>query len=175
MQANQLLAVLIGVLVVFVLATMAKAIRIIQVGRVGVVERLGQYSRTIQPGVSVIVPYLDKVRRVVDLSEQTISFTTPIVTQDHIVVTVDAVVHYQVVDPQAATYEIANEGYGVETLAITTLRKAIGDMELDDVLVSRGEISVTLRQIMDEAAATWGLRVNLAEVKAIVRGNQVVT
>jgi regulator of protease activity HflC (stomatin/prohibitin superfamily) len=136
--------------------------------RAGVVERLGRYSRTLTPGLTLVVPFIDRIRDMIDLREQVVSFDPqPVITEDNLVVNIDTVVYFQVTDPKAATYEIANYIKGIEQLTVTTLRNVIGGMELEETLTSRDQINGQLRGVLDEATGKWGIRVNRVELKAI--------
>src|SRR6184192_4397271 len=152
----------------FVLLTLARTVRIVPQGRAGVVERLGRYSRTLTPGLAIVVPFVDRVRDMMDLREQVVSFDPqPVITEDNLVVSIDTVIYFQVTDAKAATYEIANYIQGIEQLTVTTLRNVIGGMALEKTLTSRDEINNQLRGVLDEATGKWGIRVNRVELKAI--------
>jgi regulator of protease activity HflC (stomatin/prohibitin superfamily) len=151
-----------------VLLTLARTIRIVPQARAGVVERLGRYSRTLTPGLAIVVPFVDRVRDMMDLREQVVSFDPqPVITEDNLVVSIDTVIYFQVTDAKAATYEIANYIQGIEQLTVTTLRNVIGGMALEKTLTSRDEINNQLRGVLDEATGKWGIRVNRVELKAI--------
>jgi regulator of protease activity HflC (stomatin/prohibitin superfamily) len=151
-----------------VLLTLARTIRIVPQARAGVVERLGRYSRTLTPGLAIVVPFVDRVREMMDLREQVVSFEPqPVITEDNLVVSIDTVIYFQVTDAKAATYEIANYIQGIEQLTVTTLRNVIGGMALEKTLTSRDEINNQLRGVLDEATGKWGIRVNRVELKAI--------
>ena len=151
-----------------VLLTLGRTIRIIPQARAGVVERLGRYSRTLTPGLAIVVPFVDRVRGLMDLREQVVSFEPqPVITEDNLVVSIDTVIYFQVTDAKAATYEIANYIQGIEQLTVTTLRNVIGGMALEKTLTSRDEINNQLRGVLDEATGKWGFRVNRVELKAI--------
>jgi regulator of protease activity HflC (stomatin/prohibitin superfamily) len=163
-------AALIVLLVVaaFVILTIARTIRIVPQARAGVVERLGRYSRTLTPGVSIVVPFVDRIRDMVDLREQVVSFPPqPVITEDNLVVNIDTVIYFQVTDPKSATYEIANYIQAIEQLTVTTLRNVIGGIDLEEALTSRDQINGQLRGVLDEATGKWGIRVNRVELKAI--------
>jgi regulator of protease activity HflC (stomatin/prohibitin superfamily) len=163
-------AALIVLLVVaaLVLLTLARTIRIVPQARAGVVERLGRYSRTLTPGLTLVVPFVDRIRDMIDLREQVVSFEPqPVITEDNLVVNIDTVIYFQVTDPKAAMYEIANYIKGIEQLTVTTLRNVIGGMELEETLASRDQINGQLRGVLDEATGKWGIRVNRVELKAI--------
>jgi regulator of protease activity HflC (stomatin/prohibitin superfamily) len=151
-----------------VLVTLGRTVRIVPQARAGVVERLGRYSRTLTPGLAIVVPFVDRVRDMMDLREQVVSFDPqPVITEDNLVVSIDTVIYFQVTDAKAATYEIANYIQGIEQLTVTTLRNVIGGMALEKTLTSRDEINNQLRGVLDEATGKWGIRVNRVELKAI--------
>jgi regulator of protease activity HflC (stomatin/prohibitin superfamily) len=155
-------------LAILMLLTLAKSIRIVPQARAGIVERLGRYHRTLDPGLAVVVPFVDRVLPLIDLREQVVSFPPqPVITEDNLVVEIDTVIYYQVTDAKAATYEIANYISGIEQLTTTTLRNVIGGMDLERTLTSREEINNALRGVLDEATGKWGIRVNRVELKAI--------
>jgi len=164
----------VGILVLFVLivlfavAVMAKTIRIVPQARAGIVERFGKYKGTLPAGLNVVVPFVDKVRYMIDLREQVVSFPPqPVITEDNLVVSIDTVIYFQVTDPVSATYEIANYIQAVEQLTMTTLRNIVGGMDLEETLTSRDEINSRLRGVLDEATGKWGIRVNRVELKGI--------
>jgi regulator of protease activity HflC (stomatin/prohibitin superfamily) len=156
------------VVAALVLVTLARTIRIIPQARAGVVERLGRYSRTLTPGLTIVVPFIDRIRETIDLREQVVSFDPqPVITEDNLVVSIDTVIYFQVTDPKSATYEIADYIQGIEQLTVTTLRNVIGGKELEETLTSRDDINAQLRGVLDEATGKWGIRVNRVELKAI--------
>jgi regulator of protease activity HflC (stomatin/prohibitin superfamily) len=151
-----------------VLITVAQGVRIVPQARAGVVERLGRYQRTLTPGLALIVPYVDRVKPLIDLREQVVSFQPqPVITEDNLVINIDTVTYYQVTDPKSATYEIADFISAIEQLTVTTLRNVIGGMTLEQTLTSRDQISSALRAVLDEATGRWGIRVNRVELKAV--------
>ncbi len=159
---------LVAIPILIVLVVLAKSVRIIPQARAAVVERLGRYSRTLTPGLTVVVPFIDKVRPLIDLREQVVSFPPqPVITEDNLVVSIDTVIYFQVTDPRSATYEIANFIQAIEQLTVTTLRNVIGGLNLEQTLTSRDEINGRLRGVLDEATGKWGIRVNRVELKAI--------
>jgi regulator of protease activity HflC (stomatin/prohibitin superfamily) len=161
-------AIVIAIVAVVVLVTLARTIRIVPQARAGVVERLGRYSRTLSPGLAMVVPFIDRVRPLLDLREQVVSFPPqPVITEDNLVVNIDSVIYFQVTDAKAATYEIANYIQAIEQLTVTTLRNVIGGLALEKTLTSRDEINGQLRGVLDEATGKWGIRVNRVELKAI--------
>jgi regulator of protease activity HflC (stomatin/prohibitin superfamily) len=156
------------VVAALVLMTLARTIRIVPQARAGVVERLGRYSRTLTPGLTIVVPFIDRVREMIDLREQVVSFAPqPVITEDNLVVSIDTVIYFQVTDPKSATYEIANYIQAIEQLTVTTLRNVIGGMSLEKTLTSRDNINGQLRGVLDEATGKWGIRVNRVELKAV--------
>src|SRR6266567_2246481 len=160
--------IVIVVVAVLVLVTLARTIRIVPQARAGVIERLGRYNRTLTPGLAIVVPFIDRLRPLIDLREQVVSFQPqPVITEDNLVVNIDTVLYFQVTDPKAATYEIANYIQGIEQLTVTTLRNVIGGMALEKTLTSRDEINNQLRGVLDEATGKWGIRVNRVELKAV--------
>jgi regulator of protease activity HflC (stomatin/prohibitin superfamily) len=160
--------IVLGVVAVFVLLVLARTIRIVPQARAGIVERLGRYQRTLDAGLALVVPFVDRVRPLIDLREQVVSFPPqPVITEDNLVVNIDTVIYFQVTDPKAATYEIANFIAAIEQLTVTTLRNVIGGMTLEDTLTSRDHINTQLRVVLDEATGKWGIRVNRVEIKAI--------
>ena len=161
------LIVLIVVAVV-VLFSLSRAIRIVPQARAGLVERLGRYQRTLAPGLALLVPFIDRLRPLVDLREQVVSFPPqPVITEENLVVNIDSVIYFQVTEPKAAVYEIADYIAGVEQLTVTTMRNVIGGMTLEETLTSRDKISGQLRGVLDEATTRWGIRVNRVELKAV--------
>src|ERR687884_2317891 len=165
MTAGLIVLLVVAVLVLF---TLARTIRIIPQARAGVVERLGRYSRTLTPGLAIVVPFIDRIRDTIDLREQVVSFDPqPVITEDNLVVNIDTVIYFQVTDPKAATYEIANYIQGIEQLTVTTLRNVIGGMELEETLTSRDNINGQLRGVLDDATGKWGIRVNRVELKSV--------
>ena len=156
------------VVAVVVLFTLARSIRIVPQARAGIVERLGRYQRTLSPGLALVVPYVDRVKPLLDLREQVVSFPPqPVITEDNLVINIDTVVYFQVTDPKAATYEIADYISAIEQLIVTTLRNVVGGMTLEDTLTSRDKVSAELRHVLDEATGRWGIRVNRVELKAV--------
>src|SRR6266446_8852136 len=160
--------IVIAVVAVLVLVVLARTIRIVPQARAGVIERLGRYHRTLNPGLAIVVPFIDRLRPLIDLREQVVSFAPqPVITEDNLVVSIDTVLYFQVTEPKAATYEIANFIQAIEQLTVTTLRNVIGGMDLESTLTSREQINAELRGVLDEATGKWGIRVNRVELKAI--------
>jgi regulator of protease activity HflC (stomatin/prohibitin superfamily) len=151
-----------------VVVVIFRSIRIIPQATAGVVERLGRYHKTLSPGLNLLVPFIDRVRPLIDMREQVVSFPPqPVITEDNLVVSIDTVVYFQVTDARAATYEIANYLGAVEQLTTTTLRNVVGGLNLEEALTSRDEINTKLRVVLDEATGKWGIRVSRVELKAI--------
>jgi regulator of protease activity HflC (stomatin/prohibitin superfamily) len=165
MSAGAIVLIVMAFVVVY---TLARAVRIIPQARAGIVERLGRYQRTLDPGLALLVPFVDRLRPLLDLREQVVSFPPqPVITEDNLVVNIDSVIYFQVTDAKAATYEIADFIAGIEQLTVTTLRNVIGGQTLEDTLTSRDQINAHLRSVLDEATGKWGVRVNRVELKAI--------
>ncbi|MDP9092095.1 MAG: SPFH/Band 7/PHB domain protein [Actinomycetota bacterium] len=165
MSAAVIAAIVIAVVVIFILARM---VRIVPQARAAVVERLGRYVRTATPGLTLLLPFVDRMRPLIDLREQVVSFPPqPVITSDNLTVAIDSVIYFQVTDPRAATYEIQNYIQAVEQLTITTLRNVVGSLNLEQALTSRDEINTKLRGVLDEATGPWGIRVARVEIKAI--------
>lgn len=162
-------AVLVFILIVALIAVgVWRLVRIIPQSTAGVVERFGRYHRTVSAGPNVVVPFVDRMRPLIDLREQIVSFPPqPVITKDNLVVSIDTVIYFQVTDPKAATYEVANFITAIEQLTTTTLRNVIGGMDLERTLTSREEINRELRGVLDDATGRWGIRVNRVEIKAI--------
>ena len=162
------LLVLFLLVVLFVVVMLAKTVRIVPQARAGIVERFGKYKGTLPAGLNIVVPFIDRVRYLIDLREQVVSFPPqPVITEDNLVVSIDTVIYFQVTDPVTATYEIANYIQAVEQLTMTTLRNIVGGMDLEQTLTSRDEINSGLRGVLDEATGKWGIRVNRVEIKGI--------
>ncbi|MEY3278511.1 MAG: hypothetical protein RLZZ426_997 [Actinomycetota bacterium] len=154
--------------ILIVAGVLARAIRIVPQASAGIVERLGRYHRTLGAGLALIVPFIDRVRPLVDMRERVVSFPPqPVITSDNLVVSIDTVIYFQVTDAKSATYEIENFIQGIEQLVVTTLRNVVGGLDLEQVLTSRDSINANLRGVLDEATGKWGVRVNRVELKAI--------
>lgn len=162
------LLIVVLVLVALVVISVVKAVQIIPQATAAVIERLGRFKGTADPGLVFLVPFIDKVRERVDLREQVVSFPPqPVITQDNLTVNIDTVVYYQVTDPKAAVYEISDYILGVEQITTTTLRNVVGGLSLEQTLTSRDQINTVLRGELDEATGRWGIRVARVEIKAI--------
>ncbi|WP_029287592.1 SPFH domain-containing protein [Cellulomonas sp. HZM] len=162
------LYIVLGLVLLFVIIGLFRAVRIVPQTVAIIVERLGRYSRTLDAGLHLLIPFVDRVRAGVDLREQVVSFPPqPVITSDNLVVSIDTVIYFQVTDPKSAVYEIANYITGIEQLTVTTLRNVVGSMDLEQTLTSRDQINGQLRGVLDEATGRWGVRVNRVELKSI--------
>ena len=160
--------IVLGVVALFFLFVAARTVRIVPQARAGIVERLGRYNRTLMPGLTIVIPFVDQVKPLIDLREQVVSFPhQPVITEDNLVVGIDTVIYFTVTDPKAATYEVANPLQAIEQLTVTTLRNVIGGMTLEETLTSRDQINTALRLVLDEATGKWGIRINRVEIKSI--------
>ena len=160
--------IVIAVVVVVALAIAAKAIRVIPQARAAVLERLGRYHRTLEPGLTIVTPFIDRVRPLIDLREQVVNFSPqPVITQDNVVVAIETVLYFTITDAKAATYEIASPLQAIEQLTVTTLRNVIGGLTLEQTLTSREGVNTELRAVLDEATGKWGIRINRVEIKSV--------
>ena len=160
--------IVLVILVVLAFIALIRTIQVIPQASAAIVERFGRYTRTLNAGLNIVVPFIDTIRNRIDLREQVVPFPPqPVITQDNLVVSIDTVIYYQVTDPRAATYEVASYIQAIEQLTVTTLRNIIGGMDLERTLTSREEINAALRGVLDEATGKWGIRVNRVELKAI--------
>ncbi len=165
---GELAGIVVGVVFVLIVLLAFKTIRIIPQARARNVERFGRYTRTLQPGMNVIVPFIDRVKPLIDLREQVVSFTGQrVITEDNLVVSIDTVLFFQVTDPRAADYEIVNYIQAIEQLTATMLRSVIGSMDLEQTLTSRESINTQLRGVLDDASGKWGIRVTRVELRTI--------
>ena len=161
-------AIVAAVVVVFLLIAFARTVRIVPQARAGIVERFGRYNRTLLPGLAILVPFMDRLKPLIDLREQVVSFPPqPVITEDNLVVQIDTVLYFTVTEPKSATYEIANPLQGIEQITVTTLRNVVGGMTLEVALTSRDHVNAQLRGVLDEATGKWGIRVNRVEIKSI--------
>jgi regulator of protease activity HflC (stomatin/prohibitin superfamily) len=157
--------IVLAALVVFVVAS---SVRIVPQARRYNIERFGRYLRTLQPGLNLIIPMVDRVNTKLDVREQVYSSQPkPVITEDNLVVNIDTVLYYQITDPRAAAYEVADYLHAIDQLTVTTLRNLIGSMDLERTLTSRETINSRLREVLDDATGKWGIRVNRVEIKAI--------
>jgi regulator of protease activity HflC (stomatin/prohibitin superfamily) len=161
-------AIVAVVVVLFLLIVFARTVRIVPQARAGVVERLGRYHRTLNPGMTLLVPFVDRLKPLIDLREQVVTFPPqPVITEDNLVVQIDTVLYFTVNDARSSTYEIANPLQAIEQITVTTLRNVIGSLSLEQALTSRDHINAQLRGVLDEATTKWGIRVNRVELKSI--------
>src|SRR6186997_1690461 len=157
-----------AVLILFALFIAARTVRIIPQARAGVVERLGRYSRTLTPGMTIVVPFIDRVRPLLDLREQVVSFPPqPVITADNVSVGIDTVLYFTITEPKSATYEVANPLQAIEQLTVTSLRNIVGSLTLEEALTSRDAVNDRLRVFLDERTGRWGIRINGVEIKSI--------
>lgn len=167
-EGSTVLLIIVVLLVALVVVSVVRAVQIIPQATAAVIERLGKFRSTADPGLVLLIPFVDKVRERIDLREQVVSFPPqPVITQDNLTVNIDTVVYYQVTDPKSAVYEISDYIVGVEQITTTTLRNVVGGMSLEGTLTSRDEINTVLRGELDEATGRWGIRVARVEIKAI--------
>ena len=160
--------IVIGVLALFALFVAARTIRIIPQAKAGVVERLGRYNRTLEPGLTVVIPFVDRVKPLIDLREQVVSFRPQsVITKDNVTVNIDTVLYFTITDAKSVSYEVANPLQAIEQLTVTTLRNVIGSLTLEETLTSRDQINAQLRVVLDEATGKWGIRVNRVELKSV--------
>ncbi len=170
--AGALIAVVIVILAVL---TVIRSVRIVPQARARNIERLGRYRKTLEPGMNFIIPFIDRVKPLIDLREQVVSFKSqPVITEDNLVVLIDTVLFFQVTDPRAADYEIVDYLQAIEQISATMLRSVIGSMDLEQTLTSRDKINNMLRGVLDEASGKWGIRVTRVEIKAIDPPKSVV-
>ena len=169
LSIGTVVTIVVGVaLALVVLLAIARTVRIVSQANAGIVERLGRYHRTLDPGLHFLFPFIDHLRPLVDLREQVVAFPPqPVITQDNVTISIDTVFYFTVTDPVRATYEVANLLTAIEQLTVTTLRNVIGSLSLEETLTSRDKINADLRIVLDEATERWGLRVNRIELKSI--------
>src|SRR5579863_4960467 len=162
------IAIVVAVVAVLLIIIAARTVRIVPQARAGIVERLGRYHKTLNPGMTLLVPFVDRLRPLIDLREQVVSFPPqPVITEDNLVVQIDTVLYFTVNDARSVTYEVANPLQAIEQITVTTLRNVIGSLSLEQALTSRDHINAQLRGVLDEATNKWGIRVNRVEIKTI--------
>jgi regulator of protease activity HflC (stomatin/prohibitin superfamily) len=165
---GELAGIVAAIIVVLVALVTLRSVRIVPQAKARNVERLGRYRKTLEPGMNVIIPFIDRVKPLIDLREQVVSFTGQrVITEDNLVVSIDTVLFFQVTDPRAADYEIVNYIQAIEQLTATMLRSVIGSMDLEQTLTSRDKINTLLRGVLDDASGKWGIRVTRVEIRAI--------
>src|SRR5499427_8567595 len=173
MEIAALVATTIAVALMFILVF--KTVRIVPQARARNIERFGRYRKTLEPGMNFIIPFVDRLKPLIDLREQVVAFKgQPVITEDNLVVNIDTVLFFQVTDPRAADYEIVNYIQAIEQITVTMLRSVIGSMDLEQTLTSRDKINTMLRGVLDEASGKWGIRVTRVEIKAIEPPKSVV-
>ena len=161
------MAFLIVILVIIAIIAF-KSIKVVNQSEVYIIERLGKYYKTAEAGLTLILPFIDRVSSVVLLKELTMDIPPQgVITKDNVTINIDTVVFYQITDPEKSVYEIANQKKGIEYLAITTIRDIVGKMDLDETFGSRDNINFQLRSILDEATDKWGCKINRVEIKDI--------
>jgi regulator of protease activity HflC (stomatin/prohibitin superfamily) len=160
--------IIAAIVALFVVITVMRSVRIVPQARARNVERFGRYRKTLEPGMNFIIPFIDRVKKEIDLREQVVSFRgQPVITEDNLVVLIDTVLFFQVTDPRAADYEIVDYIQAIEQITATMLRSVIGSMDLEQTLTSRDKINNMLRGVLDDASGKWGIRVTRVEIKAI--------
>ena len=168
MEPGDIVGILLILLLVLVVVSVFRAVFKVHQGYTVIVERLGRYHKTYQPGLHFLVPFFDTIRQRIDMREQVVPFPPQtVITSDNINVSIDTVIYYQVTNPEAATYEIANPMSAIEQLSVTTMRNIIGTMDMEQALTGRDQINGQLRGVLDEATGRWGIRVSRVELKAI--------
>ena len=156
------------ILLILVLVVLFNSIKIVREAEVYIIERLGKFHKVADAGLTIIIPFVDKVRSVVSLKEQTMDIPPQgVITQDNVTIKIDTVVFYQIIDPAKAVYEIQSLKKGIEYLAITTIRDIVGKITLDSTFSSRDLINNQLRSLLDEATYKWGCKVNRVEIQDI--------
>ncbi len=166
--------IILGIVLVLVLFTLVRCIRIVQQAKAYVVERLGAYKTTWNVGLHFKMPFIERVAKVVTLKEQVADFPPqPVITKDNVTMQIDTVVYFQITDPKLYTYGIERPIVAIENLSATTLRNIIGDLELDQCLTSRDVINTKMRSILDEATDPWGIKVNRVELKNILPPKEI--
>ena len=160
--------IVVLVLAALVVVALLKTVRIVPQASVFVIERLGKYSRTLEPGIHLLVPVLDRVRTKMDIREQVVGFPPQaVITRDNLVVGIDSVIYYSITDPASAQYKIENVVVAIEQLVVTTLRNVVGGMQLEEALTGRDHINERLATVLDEATGKWGVKVNRVEIRGI--------
>src|SRR5579871_594433 len=160
--------IILGVLVFVFLTLLARTFRVIPQARIGVIQRLGTYHRSAESGLTVVLPFIDKMLPLLDMREQVVSFPPqPVITSDNVTINVTSVIYYQILNARNATYQVSNLLLAMEQIAQTTLRNVMGGLSLDTSLTSRDEVNGRLRVVLDEVTEKWGVRINRVELKDI--------
>ncbi|MBE3593586.1 MAG: SPFH/Band 7/PHB domain protein [Candidatus Carbobacillus altaicus] len=161
-------------LAIYIVVTIIRSIRIVRQAEVYLVERLGKFHRTLESGIHLLIPIVDRVAAVKDLREHVVNFEPQsMITRDNVGIQIDSVVYYQVTDPVKNQYEINNPIAAIENLTATTLRNLVGELDLDQTLTSRDTVNAKLRSVLDEATDKWGIKVNRVEIKNIVPPKEI--
>ncbi len=156
------------ILIVLFVILLLKSIKVVKQSEVYIIERLGKFHKAADAGLTIIIPFIDTVRSIVSLKQQTMDVQPQeVITSDNVTITIDTVVFYKVIDPAKAVYEIQSLKKGIEYLSITTIRDIVGKMELDETFSSRDDINTKLKSILDEATYPWGCRIDRVEIKDI--------
>ena len=160
--------IVVLVIIALLVAFLASSIKIIHQQKIGLVERLGKFNRRLTPGPHLVIPIIDRVQYNLDMREQVVPFPPQgVITEDNLMVNIDSVIYFQIVDPERAAYEAQSYKTAIEQLTMTTLRNIIGGMDMEAALTSREEINQKLRSVLDEATGKWGIKVNRVELRAI--------
>ena len=159
---------LLLILIVIIALILKASIHVVKQSEVYIIERLGKFHKAADAGLTIIIPFIDTVRSIVSLKQQTMDVPPQeVITSDNVTITIDTVVFYKVIDPAKAVYEIQSLSKGIEYLSITTIRDIVGKMELDETFSSRDAINEKLKVILDEATYQWGCRIDRVEIKDI--------
>lgn len=160
--------IILVVIVALVVVALTSSVKIIHQQKIGLVERLGKFNRRLNPGPHLLIPIIDRVQYDLDMREQVVPFPPQgVITEDNLMVNIDSVIYFQIVDPERAAYEAQSYKTAIEQLTMTTLRNIIGGMDMEAALTSREEINQKLRAVLDEATGKWGIKVNRVELRAI--------
>lgn len=166
--------IFIFILIFLIIILLAFHVRIVSQSRAYVIERLGAYLTTWQVGLNILMPFIDRVVKIVSLKEQVIDFPPqPVITKDNVTMQIDSVVYFQITDPKLYTYGVEHPMNAIENLTATTLRNIIGEMELDTTLTSRDTINTKMRAVLDEATDPWGIKINRIELKNIIPPREI--
>ncbi|MBC2576002.1 SPFH/Band 7/PHB domain protein [Peptostreptococcus canis] len=161
--------IILLIVILALLITAIRCIRIVKQAKMGIVMRLGKFHKEAKTGIHFLVPFIDSMSYMIDLREMVVDFPPqPVITKDNVTMQIDTVVYYKVTDPKSYVFEIANPISAIENLTATTLRNIIGDLDLDETLTSRDLINAKMRTILDEATDIWGIKVNRVELKNIM-------
>ena len=163
--AGIIIGSIFGVLILLAIASL----RIVKQSQAYTVERLGKYNRTLDSGIHIIIPFIDKISNKISLKEQVADFPPqPVITKDNVTMHIDTVVYYSVTNPKLYTYGVENPRSALENLTATTLRNIVGELELDETLTSRDTVNAQLCIVLDQATDPWGIKVNRVELKNIL-------